>query len=182
MLHLHPLKSRVKDMELKLKVAMDNLIQRVKVASSSRPPPGSHFTSPLLECKRLFIILSNSTSIVVKFTVNCVHYLFPFFPLDTAPEMLLFGHSLIMATLDFLMVAQCASLVHNVVVGGWELLQFPWVRSYTAHNHDGKMDEVPLSAHVDRLSSLGSDSTSSQSTGGDSSVYYQRYYTFLQLS
>ncbi len=82
-----------------------------------------------------------------------------------------------MATLDFLMVAQCASLVHNVVVGGWELLQFPWVRSYTAHNHDGKMDEVPLSAHVDRLSSLGSDSTSSQSTGGDSSVYYQRYYT-----
>ncbi|XP_064382815.1 uncharacterized protein LOC135331544 [Halichondria panicea] len=132
MLHLHPLKSRVKDMELKLKVSMDNLIQRVKVASSSRPPP------------------------------------------DAAPEMLLFGHSLIMATLDFLMVAQCASLVHKVVVGGWELLQLPWVRSYTAHNHDGKMDGVPLSAHVDRLSSLGSDSTSSQSTGGDSSVYYQR--------
>lgn len=72
------------------------------------------------------------------------------------------------------MVAQCASLVHKVVVGGWELLQLPWVRSYTAHNHDGKMDGVPLSAHVDRLSSLGSDSTSSQSTGGDSSVYYQR--------
>ena len=42
MLHLHPLKSRVKDMELKLKVAMDNLIRRVKVASSSRPPPGTY--------------------------------------------------------------------------------------------------------------------------------------------
>ncbi len=89
--------------------------------------------------------------------------------------MLLFGHSLIMATLDFLMVAQCASLVHKVVMGGWELLQLPWIRSYTAHNQDNKMDAGTLSAHIDRLSSLGSDSASSQSTGGDSGSYYQRY-------
>jgi len=89
--------------------------------------------------------------------------------------MLLFGHSMIMATLDFLMVAQCASLVHKVVVAGWELLQFPWVRSYTAHNQEGKNEGVQtLAAQVDRLSSLGSDSTSSQSTGGDSSSYYQK--------
>ncbi len=79
-----------------------------------------------------------------------------------------------MATLDFLMVAQCASLVHKVVVGGWELLQLPWIRSYTTHNHDSKTEGVALSAHVDRLSSLGSDSASSQSTGGDSGSYYQR--------
>ena len=96
---------------------------------------------------------------------------------DATPEMLLFGHSMIMATLDFLMVAQCASLMHKVVVGGWELLQFPWVRSYTVHNQDGKMDGAgALTVNVDRLSSLGSDSTSSQSTGTDSSSYYQRYY------
>lgn len=48
---------------------------------------------------------------------------------DAGPELLLSGHSLIMATLDFLMVAQCASLVHKVVIAGWELLQFPWVRA-----------------------------------------------------
>ena len=41
MLHLHPLRSRVKDMEHKLKVAMDNLIRGVKLASSSRSPPGA---------------------------------------------------------------------------------------------------------------------------------------------
>ena len=39
-LHLHPLRSRVRDMEHKLKVAMDNLVRGVKVAASSRPPPG----------------------------------------------------------------------------------------------------------------------------------------------
>ena len=40
MLHLHPLRSRVRDMEHKLKVAMDNLIRGVKLASSPRSPPG----------------------------------------------------------------------------------------------------------------------------------------------
>ena len=54
--------------------------------------------------------------------------MFPHF-LDSGPELLLSGHALIMATLDFLMVAQCASLVHKVVIAGWELLQFPWVRA-----------------------------------------------------
>ena len=42
--------------------------------------------------------------------------------------MLLKGHSVLMATLDYLMVAQCASLLHKVVIGGSELLQLPWVR------------------------------------------------------
>jgi len=42
--------------------------------------------------------------------------------------MLLEGHSVLMATLDYLMVAQCASLLHKIVVEGWELLQLPWVR------------------------------------------------------
>ena len=41
MLHLHPLRSRVRDMEHKLKVAMDNLIRGVKLASSQRSPPGN---------------------------------------------------------------------------------------------------------------------------------------------
>lgn len=40
LLHLHPLRSRVMDMDHKLRVAMDNLIRKVRVASSSRPPPG----------------------------------------------------------------------------------------------------------------------------------------------
>ena len=48
---------------------------------------------------------------------------------DAGPELLLSGHVLIMATLDFLMVAQCASLIHKVAIAGWELLQFPWVRA-----------------------------------------------------
>lgn len=48
---------------------------------------------------------------------------------DASPEMLQFGYSLIMSTLDFLMVAQCASLVHKVAIAGWELMQFPWVRA-----------------------------------------------------
>lgn len=39
-LHLHPLRSRVMDMDHKLRVAMDNLIRKVRVAASSRPPPG----------------------------------------------------------------------------------------------------------------------------------------------
>ena len=54
---------------------------------------------------------------------------------DAGPELLLSGHALIMATLDFLMVAQCASLVHKVVIAGWELLQFPWVRALAGEHH-----------------------------------------------
>ena len=46
--------------------------------------------------------------------------------------MLYCGYSLIMAVLDFLMVAQCASLVHKVAIAGWELMQFPWVRAISA--------------------------------------------------
>ena len=42
--------------------------------------------------------------------------------------MLLEGHSVLMSTLDYLMVAQCASLLHRIVIAGWELLQLPWVR------------------------------------------------------
>jgi len=49
--------------------------------------------------------------------------------IDASCEMLHFGYSLIMSTLDFLMVAQCASLVHKVAIAGWELMQFPWVRA-----------------------------------------------------
>ena len=99
-----------------------------------------------------------------------------------------------MATLDFLMVAQCASLVHKVVIAGWELLQFPWVRALAGehnvpnqcsimpdidsmnelsvdNNPDGKSDSAAAPSFSEQLSSLGSDSTSSQSTGTDSGVY-----------
>ena len=81
------------------------------------------------------------------------------------------------------MVAQCASLMHKVVIGGWELLQFPWVRSYTVHNQEGKTEGAGAhTTNVDRLSSLGSDSTSSQSTGTDSSSYYQRCAVLFAVS
>lgn len=53
--------------------------------------------------------------------------------------MLCCGHSLIMATLDFLMVAQCASLVHKVAIAGWELMQFPWVRAISGERELGHM-------------------------------------------
>ena len=43
--------------------------------------------------------------------------------------MMLCGHALTMATLDFLVVAQCASLLVKVVVSGWDIMQFPWVRA-----------------------------------------------------
>ena len=39
LLHLHPLRSRVKDLEHKVKMAMDNLIRAVKMAASSHPLP-----------------------------------------------------------------------------------------------------------------------------------------------
>ena len=82
--------------------------------------------------------------------------------------MLQCGYSLILSTLDFLMVAQCASLVHKVAIAGWELMQFPWVRTIS----ENSTDTGPVrSAFADQLSSLGSDSTSSHSTGGESSVY-----------
>lgn len=46
----------------------------------------------------------------------------------SVPELLLAGHNLIVATLDFLLVAQCASLLHKIIMTGRELLQLPWVR------------------------------------------------------
>ena len=44
--------------------------------------------------------------------------------------MLLCSHHLTLATLDYLMVAQCASLTHRIVIVGWELMQLPWVKVY----------------------------------------------------
>ncbi len=41
LLHLHPLQSRVVDMERKLKIAMDTLVKRVKAATSRRPAPST---------------------------------------------------------------------------------------------------------------------------------------------
>ena len=121
MLHLHPLRSRVMDMDHKLRVAMDNLIRKVKVASSSRPPPGE-----LVSYRMQFsITLTNRMSKTVCMSPRCLFLSSP----DATPDMLQYGHSLIMSTLDFLMVAQCASLVHKVAIAGWELMQFPWVRA-----------------------------------------------------
>lgn len=48
---------------------------------------------------------------------------------DVTPEMLLQGYQVLIATLDFLMVAQIASLLHKVIIQGWELAQFPWIKS-----------------------------------------------------
>lgn len=45
-------------------------------------------------------------------------------------EMLLAGHQLVAALLDFLIVAQCASLLHKIVISGREVLQMPWVRGW----------------------------------------------------
>lgn len=87
MLHLHPLRSRVRDMEKKLKMAMDNLGRSIKVAVSPRSLP------------------------------------------EATPDLLLCGHRIIMASLDFLVVAQCASLLHKVAVTGWDLMKLPWVRA-----------------------------------------------------
>ena len=67
---------------------------------------------------------------------------FPPVPADATPEMLQCGYSLIMSTLDFLMVAQCASLVHKVAIAGWELMQFPWVRAVSG----GKQFDPRLAA------------------------------------
>lgn len=51
--------------------------------------------------------------------------------------MLLSGHNLIIATLDYLLVAQCASLLHKLTVKGSELLELPWVQGWvsTTSNH-----------------------------------------------
>ena len=54
-LHLHPLRSRVRDMEHKLKVAMDNLVRGVKVAASSRPPPGEEGREGIKEEPKLLV-------------------------------------------------------------------------------------------------------------------------------
>lgn len=44
--------------------------------------------------------------------------------------MLLAAHCLIQSALDFLMVAQCASLLHKVTITGGDLLQLPWVKGW----------------------------------------------------
>ena len=49
---------------------------------------------------------------------------------DFVPDMLLCCHHLTLATLDFLMVVQCASLTHRVLITGWDLMQLPWVKVY----------------------------------------------------
>lgn len=50
----------------------------------------------------------------------------------SVPELLLAGHNLIVATLDFLLVTQCASLLHKIAMTGWDLLQLPWVRGWVS--------------------------------------------------
>ena len=50
LLHLHPLRSRVTDMEHKLKVAMDTLVTRLKITSSKRTPPGLWHSYKSDEC------------------------------------------------------------------------------------------------------------------------------------
>ena len=86
-----------------------------------------------------------------------------------------------MSTLDFLMVAQCASLVHKVAIAGWELMQFPWVRTLS-ENSTGESDTGPVrSAFADQLSSLGSDSTGSHSTGGESSIYKGYVWLYVHI-
>lgn len=59
LLNLHPLRSRVMDMEHKLRVAMDNLIGKVKVAASSRPPPGEYVNSDSCTQRTKMLPLSN---------------------------------------------------------------------------------------------------------------------------
>ena len=125
MLHLHPLRSRVKDMEHKIKVAMDNLIRAVKMAASTHPLPCT--SSYLL----IFALLTHSLHLSPLLPP-------PSFPppppsrsltlIDFSPDMLLCCHHLTVATSDFLMVAQCASLTHRVVIHGWDLMQLPWVK------------------------------------------------------
>lgn len=51
---------------------------------------------------------------------------------DAVPEMLLAAHMVIMATLDYLVVAQCASLLHQVFIPEEDVLHMPWVQGVLA--------------------------------------------------
>ena len=51
---------------------------------------------------------------------------------DSVPEMLLAAHKVIMSTLDYLVVAQCASLLHQVFIPQDDILQMPWVQGVLA--------------------------------------------------
>ena len=78
----------------------------------------------------LSVCLSVSVSVSLSLCLSlCLSLSLSFSP-DAVPEILLSGHNLIVCTLDFLMVAQLASLLHKVVIAGWELLQLPWVRGW----------------------------------------------------
>lgn len=127
LIHLHPLRSRIMDMEHKLKVAMDKLVKRVKTAASKETQPAA------------------------------------------VPDLLIAGHTLIIAMLDYLLVAQCASLLHEIGISGWELLQLPWVQGWAssraAKNNDD--DECRSSSPI---SSTTSGSTAGKSIGTLSST------------
>ena len=153
LIHLHPLKSRVNDMEHKLKVSMDTLVRKVKVASSRHPPPGMSIMLPP----------SHVMGVV-----------------DAAPDLLLSGHNLIVATLDYLVVAQCASLLHKVTITGWDLLQLPWVQgwmngmwgreeremflSLTAKGEDNKTVQDETKSVLDHLSTTSDEKSTGAST------------------
>jgi 2C-methyl-D-erythritol 2,4-cyclodiphosphate synthase len=135
-IHLHPLRNRIADMERKLKLAMDSLVKKVKIAASSHPPPVS------------------------------------------VPEMLLAGHSLIVASLDFLLVAQCASLLHKVVIGGHELIELPWVKGWITRS-DNVTNEGKNS--LGEKVSNASDSTTEKSFGTISTTSSSKHYREKKL-
>ena len=88
----------------------------------SLPLPPSPLT-PSLPPYLVIHLLSHS----ITYSFNPPHYT-PH--TDFAPDMLLCCHHLTLATMDFLMVAQCASLTHRILIVGWDLMQLPWVRVY----------------------------------------------------
>ena len=114
LLHLHPLRSRVHDMEQKLKESMDSLVIAVRKASNYGSSPGAYLC--VCVCVRAL-----------------AHVNYPSCPpSDSVPEMLLAAHTVIMATLDYLVVAQCASLLHQVFIPQDDILQMPWVQGVLA--------------------------------------------------
>ena len=46
--------------------------------------------------------------------------------------MLLAAHDVVMSSLDYLVVAQCASLLHQVFIPREDVLQMPWVQGALA--------------------------------------------------
>jgi hypothetical protein len=138
LLHLHPLRSRVHDMEQKLKETMDSLVIAVRKASDYSSSP------------------------------------------DSVPEMLLAAHKVIMSTLDYLVVAQCASLLHQVFIPQDDILQMPWVQGVLASrtsqgSQSGSESRVsltsskPPSIHATSLSSVTTSDTASSTTSDTTS-------------